>query len=170
MSDRPLFIYAAAYETLDDATADYQGLLALHAADLVGSYDVAIISKDEHGKVHVHKHEKPTQHGAWTGIGIGALVGILFPPSLIASAVVGGGAGAAIGHLARGMSRKDMHELGELLDDGQAALVVIGESRVDEQVKKSLTRARKSLEQEIDAEAEDMKQALRDAEREATAS
>ncbi len=63
-----------------------------------------------------------------------------------------------------------MHELGELLDDGQAALVVIGESRVDEQVKKSLTRARKSLEQEIDAEAEDMKQALRDAEREATAS
>ncbi len=169
MSDRPLFIYAAAYESLEDATADYDALLELHAAELVGSYDVAIISKDDDGKVHVHKREKPTQHGAWAGIGVGALVGVLFPPSLIASAIVGGGAGAVIGHLARGMSRKDMHELGDLLEDGQAALVVVGESRVDEQVKKSLTRARKQLEEEIDANADELKKALEDAEKEALA-
>jgi uncharacterized membrane protein len=167
MSDRPLFIYAAAYETLDDAQADYQALLELHSEALVGTYDVAIISKDEDGKVHVHKHEKPTQHGAWAGIGVGAVVGILFPPSLIASAVVGGGAGAVMGHLARGMSRSDMHDLGELLEDGQAALVVVGESRVDEQLKKAVTRARKSMEKEIDASADQLKQALRDAEKEA---
>jgi uncharacterized membrane protein len=167
MSDRPLFIYVAAYETLDDAQADYEQLLELHAEALVGSYDVAIISKDEDGKVHVHKHEKPTQHGAWAGIGVGAVVGILFPPSLIASAIVGGGAGAAIGHLARGMSRKDMHELGDVLDQGQAALVVVGESRVEEQYKKALGRARESLEKEIDANADELKKALRDAEKEA---
>ncbi len=169
MSDRPIFIYAANYESLEDATADYDVLLDLHAAELVGSYDVAIISKDDDGKVHVHKREKPTQHGAWAGIGVGALVGILFPPSLIASAIVGGGAGAVIGHLARGMSRKDMHELGDLLEEGQAALVIVGESRVDEQVRKALKRARKSIEEEIDADADGMKKALEDAEKEALA-
>ena len=64
---------------------------------------------------------KPTQHGAWTGIGVGGLLGILFPPSLLGSAIVGGTAGAVIGHLWHGMSRGDMKDLGETLDEGQAA-------------------------------------------------
>jgi uncharacterized membrane protein len=165
MSDQPLFIYVAAYDDPDDAAADYATLLDLHSAKLVGSYDVAIIGKDENGKVHVHKHEKPTQHGAWTGIAVGAVAGILFPPSILGSAVVGGAAGGLIGHLARGMSRHDMHELGDLLDQGQAALVIIGRSRVDEQIQKALTRAQKSVERQIDADAKDFERELREAER-----
>ena len=72
MSDRPIFIYAATYASSADAYADYETLLDLHAASLVGTYDVAVITKDEDGKVHVSKHEKPTQHGAWGGIAVGA--------------------------------------------------------------------------------------------------
>ena len=48
------------------------------------------------------KTEKPTQHGAWTGAGVGALVGIIFPPAIIGSAIVGAGAGGLTGHLRRG--------------------------------------------------------------------
>jgi len=55
-----VFVYAATYASLDDAEADYDTLLDLHDADLVGTYDVAIIDKDAEGKVHVTKHEKPT--------------------------------------------------------------------------------------------------------------
>lgn len=65
MSDKPVFIYAATYSNPADAEADYVGLLELHAAKLVGTYDVAFVTKDDDGKVHVRKHEKPTQHGAW---------------------------------------------------------------------------------------------------------
>lgn len=54
---------------------------------------------------------KPTRHGAWTGIGVGAMVGTLFPSSTIAGAVLGGTAGGVIGQLRKGMSR------GELKDD-----------------------------------------------------
>jgi uncharacterized membrane protein len=165
MSDRPVFVYAATYESRDDAVADYDGLLELHHLDLVGTYDVAIINKDEDGKVHVKKHEKPTQHGAWTGIAVGAVAGVLFPPSILGAAVVGGTAGGLIGHLARGMSRSDMKDLGEILDEGQAALVVVGQSRVAEQLDKALTRAEKSIEREIDLDAksfdEELKQAAR---------
>jgi uncharacterized membrane protein len=165
MSDNPLFIYVAAYDDPDDAAADYATLLDLHSESLVGSYDVAIIGKDERGKVHVSKHEKPTQHGAWTGIAVGAVAGILFPPSILGSAVVGGAAGGLIGHLARGMSRHDMHELGELLDEGQAALVIVGRSRVDEQIQKALKRAQKTAEREVDADAKEFERELREAER-----
>ena len=90
MSDGPVFIYAATYTSYDDCLADYELLLEAHAANLVGTYDVALIRKDNEGKIHVEKHEKPTQHGAWGGIAVGALVGVLFPPSVLGAAAVGG--------------------------------------------------------------------------------
>ena len=93
MSDDPVFVYAAIYADRADADADYEALLDLHSADLVGSYDVALVYKDDEGKVHVTKHEKPTQHGAWTGAAVGALVGIIFPPAVLGAAVVGAAAG-----------------------------------------------------------------------------
>jgi uncharacterized membrane protein len=170
MSDRPLFIYAATYADRTDAFADYENLLDLHAAKLVGTYDVALIVKDADGKVHVSKHEKPTQHGAWGGIAVGAVVGVLFPPSVIGAAAVGGLVGGLGGHLRRGISRGDAKELGELLDGGEAALIVIGESRVEEQLDKALTRAIKTVEKEIDADSKEFQRELEAAEKEAAAS
>ncbi len=163
MAEKPVFLYAAIYDDIPDAEADFDAVYDLHAAGLIGTFDAAVIEKDE-GKVHVHKKEKPTQHGAWTGIAVGAVAGILFPPSIIGSAIVGGAAGGVIGHLWRGLSRSDLKDLGEGLDEGAAALVVVGESKVGEQIEKAVTRARKVIEKEIDAEAEDLKQELKDAE------
>ena len=160
MSDDPVFVYAAVYADRADADADYDALLELHSADLVGSYDVALMHKDDEGKVHVTKHEKPTQHGAWTGAAVGALVGIIFPPAVLGAAVVGAAAGGGIGHVMGGISRSDAKELGEQLDEGQAALVVIGKSRVQEQLDKALTRAEKSQEREIDADGKELAKEL----------
>lgn len=161
MSENQVFIYAAVYSDLIGAEADYETLLDLHAADLVGTYDVALIDKDDAGKVHVMKHEKPTQHAAWTGIAVGAVVGILFPPSILGAAVVGGATGGVLGHFFRGMSRGDAKELGELLDDGQAALIVIGRSRLQEQLDKALERAQKSIEREVAADTEELERELK---------
>ena len=83
MSDRPVFLYAALYDDIADAEADYEAVFDLHAAGAIGTFDSAVIRKEEDGKVRVTKTEKPTQHGAWTGAGVGALVGILFPPAII---------------------------------------------------------------------------------------
>jgi len=82
------------------------------------------------GSVHVNKDELPTRHGAWTGIGVGALLGIVFPPSIIGTAAAGGVAGGVIGYLWHGMSRGDMKDLGEALDEGQAPLIMIGEDKL----------------------------------------
>ncbi|HUN79615.1 MAG TPA: DUF1269 domain-containing protein [Solirubrobacteraceae bacterium] len=166
MSDNPVFIYAATYSSTEDAWSDYDILLELHAEKLVGTYDAAVIDKDRDGKVHVHKHEKATQHGAWGGIGVGALVGILFPPSILGAAAVGGVVGGLGGHFRKGLSRGDAKELGETLEEGEAALVVIGESRVEEQLDKALTRARKSIEKAVDADGKEFKQELEAAEKE----
>ncbi len=158
--DNPVFVYGAVYAGRDDAEADYDTLLDLHSADLVGTYDVALVYKDDDGKVHVTKHEKPTQHGAWTGAAVGALVGVIFPPAILGSALVGAAAGGGIGHVMGGMSRGDAKELGDHLNDGEAALVVIGKSRVGEQLDKALTHAEKSQEKEIDADGKELAKEL----------
>ena len=109
------------------------------------------------------------------GILIGALVGVLFPPSVVGVATVGGAAavggvvGGLGGHFLEGVSRGDAKELGELLEAGQAALVVIGESRVEAELDKVLTRAEKSIEKEIDADREQLKRELEEAEKQLAA-
>jgi uncharacterized membrane protein len=154
MSDRPVFLYAAVYDSIDDAEADYEAVFDLHALGAIGTFDSAVIRKEEDGKVRVTKTEKPTQHGAWTGAGVGALVGLVFPPAVIGSAIVGAGAGGLIGHLRKGISRGDLKELGEELDSGTAAVIVFGESKLEEQLEKALARADKLISKEMDADAE----------------
>ncbi len=166
MSDRPVFIYAATYADPAGAEADYETLIELHAAKLVGTYDVALVTKDAEGKVHVEKHEKPTQHGAWGGVAVGAAVGVLAAPAVIPAALVGGVIGGLGGHLKRGISRGDAKELGDLIEAGQATLLVIGESRLEEQLDKVLTRAEKSVEKEIEVDSKEFKRELDKAEKE----
>jgi uncharacterized membrane protein len=162
MADKPVFLYAAVYDDVGDAEADYEVVFDLHAAGAIGTFDSAVIEK-EGDEVRVHKTEKPTQHGAWTGIAVGAIAGILFPPSIIGGAIVGGAAGGVAGHLWRGMSRGDLKELGEALDEGQAAVIVVGESKIEEQIEKATKRARKLLEKQIDADADELKRELEEA-------
>ena len=49
------------------------------------------------------------------------------------------------------MSRGDAKQLGDYLEMGQAALVVMGESRLQEQLDKALTACGEEPEQEFDA-------------------
>ena len=153
MADRPVFLYAAIYDDSADAEADYEAVFDLHAAGAIGTFDSAVIEKDEDGKVHVHKTEKPTQHGAWTGAAVGAVVGIVFPPAIIGSAIVGAGAGGLIGHLRGGVSRDE-------LEAGTAAVIVLGESKIEEQLEKAVTRSNKLIEKQVDADADELKREI----------
>jgi uncharacterized membrane protein len=93
----------------DEVTAreDCQVVKDAHAAGLVGSYDAAVVTKDASGKVHENKDETATRHGSWWGTAAGAALGVIFPPSVLGAAAVGGVVGGVSGHLARGMSRSE---------------------------------------------------------------
>src|SRR3954447_3617221 len=123
-----LYVIAAAYDDVDAAVADYEAVKALYrAVKTSNDFDAAVIAKSDDGKVRiVKKHEQPTRHGAAVGLGWGLAVGVtaaLSPPVGIGIATAGG-AGAAIGgvagHAHKGMSRGDLKDLGEALDEGQA--------------------------------------------------
>ncbi|HEY7483500.1 MAG TPA: DUF1269 domain-containing protein, partial [Streptosporangiaceae bacterium] len=112
---------------------------------------------------HENKDEMATRHGGWGGAAVGALIGCLFPPAFIAATATGAVVGAVSGHLWRGMSRKDCKELGDIIDDGQAALVIVGESTIEQAVDKAALKAEKQVAKELDVKPRDIDKAIREA-------
>ena len=161
VSDNPMFLYAGEYDDVADAKADLKELKELHREHLVGTYDAAVLTKNEKGKVKiVDKTEKPTQHGGWAGLAAGAAIGLIFPPSILVSGAIGAGAGALIGHLRGGMSDSDLKEVGEMLEDSEAALIVVGEATIERAVDDATKRAKKQMKKEIRADAREMEKAI----------
>jgi uncharacterized membrane protein len=164
MSDNPVFLYAGEYDSVDDARADLETLKELHREHVVGTYDAAVVTKNEEGKVDiVDKIEKPTQHGGWAGMAVGAAMGLIFPPGILVGGLLGAGTGALIGHLEGGMSREDIREVGEMLDDSEAALIVVGEATIERAVDDATKQAKRELKKEIRADAREMEKAVDEA-------
>lgn len=157
------FLFIATYPDEAAARADYDVVKALHGIEAIGSFDAAVVTKDDKGKVHVNKDETATRTGAWRGVAAGALVGLLFPPSIIASAAVAGAAGGFAGHLWKGMSRSDVKELGEVIDEGQAALVVLGDVTVSEALEKAQLRAVKEIRKQVNVDLDALDKEIRSA-------
>jgi uncharacterized membrane protein len=176
MSDKPdaLWVIAASYGSVDEAIGDYESVkLLYHEIKTSDEFDAAVIAKDDKGHVQiVRKHEQPTRHGAAKGLGWGLAAGAvaaLFPPvGIIGALAVGGGAGAAIGavsgHVSGGMPRDDLKELGEVLDEGQAGLVVVYAANMADQIAANVKAANRLVAKATDMAADDLAQAIKDAE------
>jgi uncharacterized membrane protein len=176
MTDKPdaLFLAAASYDDVDQAVNDYEAIKALYyeikASD---DFDAAVIAKDEKGKVKiVKKHEQPTRHGAAHGLGWGLAAGAvaaLFPAiGILGALAAGGSAGAAIGavsgHVTGGMRRDDLKELGEVLDEGQAGLVVVYATNMADQIAANIKAANRIVAKATDMAADELAQEIKDAE------
>jgi uncharacterized membrane protein len=174
MAADTFLVYAGVYDDVDDALADYDALKELHTeADLIDAYDAAVIERRADGKVKIaKKHETPTRAGGVLGGGFGlatGLVVVLFPAAAIGggllAATTGGGAlvGALAGHAAAGKSRKDLKELGEQLDEGQAGLVVVAVSDMEAKVEQAMKRAKKVEAKQMKADAKEIEADAKDA-------
>jgi uncharacterized membrane protein len=156
-----VFLFIATYPNEAAAQADYDVVKALHEIDAVGNFDAAVVTKDDKGKIHVNKDETATRKGAWRGVGVGAVLGILFPPSILASAAVAGAIGGVAGHLWGGMSRSDVKELGEFIDEGQAALLVLGDLTVSKAMEKAQLKAIKEIRKQVNVDLDDLQKEIK---------
>ena len=155
--------YVGVYNNVADADADYAAVKELHTkAGLIDAYDAAVVERRADGKVKItKKHETPTRVGGVLGGGVGLATGLvvaLFPFAAIGGglllATTAGGAvlGSVAGHAAAGMSRKDLKELGEHLDAGQAGLVVVAVSDMGAKVEREMKKAQKVEERQLKAD------------------
>jgi len=159
-----VIVYAGSYNDVEDAKSDFEGIRLLHNEKFIGEFEAALFVKQEGGKVKIIDTVTTMRSfGAKAGALTGALVGIFFPPALLAEVAVGAGAGALMGNLFTGFKRSDIKEIGEMLDEGQAGLVLTAFTTLEEGTDRLMKKAAKVLKKEVDANAEELKKAIDEA-------
>jgi len=126
MSSEAHFV-AAVYDSEDDAKTVLDGLNRMHRGASINLMDAAIVTRDASGNIHVKEtDEMTTREGATRGAAIAAVFGLIYPPSLIVSAAVGGGIGALAGKLRdSGLRNNTLNKVGNDLQEGKVALAIL---------------------------------------------
>jgi uncharacterized membrane protein len=124
-----LKLIASIYPDQEHANTIYEMLQKMHRASNITLVDAALVTKDEDGTVHIQEtKEVTTRKGAKRGAIVAGIFGLIYPPSLIASVLVGGGVGGVWGKLRdTGIKTGDMKQIAENLKPGHIALIVLVE-------------------------------------------
>jgi uncharacterized membrane protein len=165
VSDTEFDVVIAAYLIPDLAQKDFDGLVKLVKDKQVKVEGVALVSNDADGHVTITETgDHLGRKGLEIGGGVGLVVGLLAPP-LLASAVVGGAAGALIGKFARHRVESGLEEkMGAALPPGSAGVVAIYDRSKAGKVDAMLASAvRKSVAQVDGGGARKLKAALAEA-------
>ena len=155
MTTSTLEIFVATYDTEDGAAAaskDFQAAQRDGAIDLI---DAAVIVHTADDKVKIEETADPSgKKWAKRGAIAGGVVGLIFPPSIILSAAVGGGAGGVWGKIRdKGFKDEDLKQIGNSLPPGSSAIIAVAEDRMVEQLERALAGYEKIAKHVVSAEA-----------------
>lgn len=126
---KDLRLMAAIYANQENADTILDTFQKMHRASNITLVDAAFLTKDDEGKLHIKETKEVTaRKGAKRGAIIAGIFGVIYPPSLIASVLVGGGIGGAWGKVRdTGIKTGDMKQIADDLTPGKVALVVLAE-------------------------------------------
>ncbi len=136
-------IIVASFADMDAAKEAYSALVAAESTGRLDIEGVLVVSADAEGKIDIVKMtDHKTRNGFAAGAVAGVVVGIIFPPTIIAGAVWGGVGGAAIGKLrnlgARNAVAKD---LASVMTPGSSGIIALARLAQVPEVEKELPKA-----------------------------
>ena len=120
-------VLAAQFADMDSAKLAYGALVDAEMKRAIDIEGVLVVNADYEGKVHIQKMtDHTTRNGfVWGAVG-GVVLGILFPPSIIASVVGWGIVGAAVGKAGNLMKRGEVaDELSTVITPGTSGIVAL---------------------------------------------
>ncbi len=120
---------SAVFPNTYEARASFNDLVKRHESGSIELLDVAVMVRGFSGKLSLTDQVALTPaEGAERGALLGAAIGVLFPPSLLAGAAMGAVAGALTGKAStRGFQDDLLHDIAEGLGSGQSAVLVVAE-------------------------------------------
>ena len=147
-------LLVAQFPTTEEAEAAYEGLSAIERNTSLRIDGVVIATCDAEGKVHLGKvTEHSTKTGLKWGVVGGVVLGVIFPPSILASAAVLGTTGAAVGKARNVLNRKGLaDELAGVMKPNTAGIVALVEDEAVVEIRKALLKADRIVEKAIDEE------------------
>jgi uncharacterized membrane protein len=145
-------LIVAQFPAMADAEAAYAKLQEIEKNSPLKIDGVVIAACDAEGKVTLGKvTEHSTKTGLKWGVVGGAILGVIFPPSIIGSAAVLGTAGAALGKARNVFNRKGLaDELAGVMKPNTAGIVALVEDTAVVEIRAALAKADRIVEQAID--------------------
>jgi uncharacterized membrane protein len=155
MSENPIQLFVAVYGDEVQAKQALKDFQTMHREGSIDLIDAAVIVHTAEGKVKFEETADPSgKRWAKRGAVAGGIVGLIFPPSIIASAIVGGGAGGIWGRVRdKGFKDEELKEIGESMEPGTSAIIAIAEDRVIEQLERGLAGYQRIARHTMSAEA-----------------
>ena len=163
-------LIVAQFSTMDEAEAAYRQIQEIERRSPLKIDGVVIASCDADGKIHLGKvTEHSTKTGLKWGVVGGAILGVIFPPSIIASAAALGTAGAALGKARNVFNRQGLADkLAGVMKPNTAGIVALVENTAVVEIREALAKAdhivdqaiNKQMAAEIDREAARAKESL----------
>jgi len=135
-----LEVFVAAYGSEAGAGDALKDFRAAEQAGSINLIDGAVIVHRADGKVQFEETADPSgKKWAKRGAIAGGIAGLIFPPSIIASAAVGAAGGGVWGKVRdKGFKDEDLKDIGASLPPGTSAIIAIAEDRVVEQLARGL--------------------------------
>jgi uncharacterized membrane protein len=155
MTTSTIELFVASFGTEHQAGLALKDFQAAQRAGSIDLIDAAVIMHGADGKVRFEETADPSgKRWAKRGAIAGGVVGLIFPPSIIASAVVAGGAGGLWGKIRdKGFKDEDLKEIGESLPPGSSAIIAIAQDRMIEQLERGLEGYEKIAKHVVSADA-----------------
>src|SRR3954462_3151216 len=157
----PVDLYIAAYPDETAPRGDWDALKQAASDDVIKVDGLVLVSRGSDGKINVEDDFHTARKGAaWGAVG-GAVIGLIFPPSLLAGAAVGAGAGLGIGGLKSHREKKEIKaDVEDALPPDSSGIGALFEATWVTDVDKTLSHAAKVTKEEVDADsAEEVKKA-----------
>jgi uncharacterized membrane protein len=140
MSSNPVQVFIAAYGSEGGADSALQDFRAMDREGSIDLIDAAVAVHTADDKVQIKETADPSGRTMGKrGAIAGGLVGLIFPPSIVAGAVVGGAGGGLWGKVRdKGFKDEDLKAIGESLPPGSSAVIAIAEDHVIERLQSGL--------------------------------
>jgi uncharacterized membrane protein len=120
-------LLVAQFADMDAAKAAYYALVDAEAKRAIDIQAVLVANADYQGKVHIQKMtDHTTRTGLKWGLIGGAVIGLIFPPTILAGAIGVGIAGAAVGKVGNELKKSTVSEdLASVIAPGTSGIVAL---------------------------------------------
>ncbi len=172
VTDGAYTLFVADFNDTETAWEAYEALTSIEDGRTVEIEGVIVVKRDADGTIEVQKTtDRSTRRGLGWGIVGGVVLGVLFPPSILGSAVVLGATGAAVGKAREVHHRNELaDELQDAIEPGHSGILALVSDPGAVEIRKALEKANAIVESAVDdVVAKDIKAAAKEAEAEAPA-
>lgn len=155
MTDKQVQVFVAAFDNETEAGVALKDFRSMDREGSIDLIDAVVLVHGSDDKVRFEETADPSgKKWAKRGAIAGGLVGLIFPPSIIAGAAVGAAGGGVWGKIRdKGFKDDDLKAIGESLDPGTSAIIAIAEDKVIERLQSGLEGYNRIARHALSAEA-----------------